>query len=97
MFYRREGIRLENSLKAASDAGFEKIIAMIHKPPDYEKGHDSVFTGLMEKYKVDKVIYGHLHGSALKSAFQGIRNGVEYIMTSGDFINFDPVLIENDE
>lgn len=97
VIYRREGIRLENSLKAASDAGFEKIIAMIHYPPVNEYGHDSVFTGLMEKYKVDKVIYGHLHGSALKSAFQGIRNGVEYIMTSGDFINFDPLLIENDE
>ena len=97
VIYRREGIRLENSLKAAVDAGHTDIIAMIHYPPVNEYGHASVFTALMEKYRVRKVIYGHLHGAALKNVFQGIRNGVEYIMTSGDFIQFDPVLIENDK
>lgn len=92
--YRREGIRLENSLKAARAAGYQDIIAMIHYPPMNEYGQDSVFTDLMEQYGVRKVIYGHLHGQALKNVFQGLRNGVEYIMTSGDFIQFDPVLIE---
>lgn len=95
--YRREGIRLEHSLKAARDAGYERIIAMIHYPPVNEYGHDSVFTELMEKYKVSKVIYGHLHGLALKNVFQGIRNGVEYIMTSGDYLQFDPILIEDEK
>ncbi len=95
--YRREGIRLENSLKAARSGGYDKIIAMIHYPPVNEYGHDSVFTRLMEQYGVRKVIYGHLHGAALRNVFQGVRNGVEYIMTSGDFIQFDPVLIEKDE
>ncbi len=92
--YRREGIRLENSLQQALAAGHSDIIAMIHYPPVNEYGHDSVFTELMEKYKVRKVIYGHLHGAALNNVFQGMRNGVEYIMTSGDFLRFDPVLIE---
>lgn len=92
--YRREGIRLENSLQQAVKAGHRDIIAMIHYPPMNEYGHDSVFTDLMEKYEVRKVIYGHLHGAALYNVFQGKRNGVEYIMTSGDFIQFDPVLIE---
>lgn len=93
--YRREGIRLENSLAAAVSAGHTDIIAMIHYPPVNEYGHDSVFTEIFEKYKVRKVIYGHLHGAALKNVFQGVRNGVEYIMTSGDYLNFDPLLIED--
>lgn len=92
--YRREGIRLENSLKAAVKAGYHDIIVMIHYPPMNGYGHDSVFTKLVEKYSVRKVIYGHLHGAALYNVFQGKHNGVEYIMTSGDFIQFDPVLIE---
>lgn len=95
VIYRREGIRLENSLKAARDAGYKDIIAMIHYPPMNEYGEDSLFTRLMEGYGVRKVIYGHLHGAALKNVFQGMRNGVQYIMTSGDFIRFDPVLIES--
>ncbi|PKK39041.1 Ser/Thr protein phosphatase family protein [Clostridiaceae bacterium JG1575] len=92
--YRREGLRLENSLKAARGAGYQDIIAMIHYPPTNERGEDSVFTTLLEAYGVRKVIYGHLHGNALKNVFQGMRNGVEYLMTSGDFLHFDPLLIE---
>lgn len=95
--YRREGIRLENSLRSARDAGYTDLIAMIHYPPVNEYGQDSVFTALMEAYGVRKVIYGHLHGAALKNVFQGMRNGVEYIMTSGDFIRFDPVLVEQEK
>lgn len=93
--YRREGIRLENSLAAATAAGHTDIIAMIHYPPVNEYNQNSAFTDLLEKYKVRKVIYGHLHGAALKNVLQGDRNGVEYIMTSGDFLNFDPILIED--
>ena len=94
--YRREGIRLENSLSKATSAGYTDLIVMIHYPPVNEYNQDSVFTDLLEKYKVRKVIYGHLHGAALKNVLQGDRNGVEYIMTSGDFLNFDPILIEAD-
>lgn len=91
--YRREGIRLELSLSAAQKAGYEKIIAMIHYPPMNEFREDSLFTQMFEKYNVETVIYGHLHGPALNNAFQGNRNGVHYIMTSGDFLNFDPILL----
>lgn len=92
--YKREALRLENSLKSAVSAGYSKIICMIHYPPVNEHKDDSVFTSLFEKYGVKKVIYGHLHGNALKNLLEGNRNGVEYIMTSGDYLNFDPVLIE---
>lgn len=90
--YKREAIRLENSIKPSLKEG-KKIIAMIHYPPFNEKGEDSVFTEIFESYSVEKVIYGHLHGPSLKGAFNGIRKGVEYLCTSSDYLNFKPKLL----
>lgn len=91
--YLREGIRLENSLKSAMGQNAKKIIAMIHYPPFNERKEPSIFTELFKSYPVEKVIYGHLHGPALKSAFTGIKDGIEYICTSGDYLDFKPKLI----
>ena len=43
----------------------------------------------MKKYNVKTCIYGHIHGEAGKDAIQGEINGIKYIMTSSDQINFD--------
>ena len=91
--YAREQIRLRLSLDAAVKDGFKKFICMIHYPPTNERFEDSAFTEIFEEYSVEKVIYGHLHGPSLNRVLQGERNNVEYIMTSCDFINFDPVRI----
>ena len=48
---------------------------------------------LFKEYKVEKVVYGHLHGPSNVKAIEGDINGVEYIMTSCDFIDFDPIKI----
>lgn len=89
--YKREILRLRMSLDAAKKSGFEKIIVMIHYPPVNEKGEKSLFTELFEEYKVETVLYGHLHGRALKNAFTGVHNGINYILTSGDFLDFMPL------
>ncbi len=91
--YAREQIRLRLSLDAAVKDGYNKIICMIHYPPTNERFEDSAFTNIFEEYSVEKVIYGHLHGPSLNRVLEGDRNNVEYIMTSCDFINFDPVRI----
>lgn len=91
--YDRELIRLRLSLEAAQKDGYEKFICMIHYPPTNEKFNSSGFIEIFNEFKVEKVIYGHLHGPALGKVIQGIYDGVEYIMTSCDFINFDPVKI----
>ncbi len=91
--YHREQIRLRLSLDAARSKGYENIIAMIHYPPTSETFEDTAFTDIFEEYKVKKVIYGHLHGPSLNRVLQGERKGVEYIMTSCDFIDFNPVKI----
>ena len=54
---------------------------------------DSNFTKICEEYNVETVIYGHLHGKCLNRVLEGERNGVNYIMTSADYLDFDPKLI----
>lgn len=86
--YLRELNRLELSLKSIP-AGFRKI-AMMHYPPfSIEKG-ETEFTRLFEKYGVEKVIYGHIHGSFnFNRGYDNISiNGVEYILTSCDYLKF---------
>jgi len=92
--FRREVLRLKMSLDAAKKRGFQKFIVMIHYPPVNETFKDSEFTDIFEEYGVETVIYGHLHGKSLQRVMTGERNGVEYILTSGDYIGVDPVLIK---
>lgn len=87
----REQIRLRLSLDSAKNAGYTKFIVMIHYPPFGEEGKDSDFMKIFKEYQVEKVIYGHLHGPSNIKAIEGNIEGVEYIMTSCDFINFNPV------
>lgn len=91
--YSRELIRLRLSLDSAKKAGFDKFIVMLHYPPTNEKFEESDIVKILKEYNVEKVIYGHLHGPALRRVLEGVNDGVEYIMTSGDYIDFDPVKI----
>lgn len=91
--YSREAIRLKLSLDEAKKNGFSKFIVMLHYPPTNEKFMDSNFTKICEEYNVETVIYGHLHGKCLNRVLEGERNGVNYIMTSADYLDFDPKLI----
>ncbi|APF27974.1 calcineurin-like phosphoesterase family protein [Clostridium sporogenes] len=91
--YRRELIRLRLSLDAAKKAGIEKFIVMLHYPATNDKFEDSPITELLKEYNVEKVIYGHLHGISTTRSLEGLRDGIEYYLTSCDHINFNPVKI----
>lgn len=93
--YLRELIRLRLTLDAAKRklAPGDSIIAMLHFPPFNERQEQSGFTLLMEEYGVNIVLYGHLHGIAAGSAFEGERNGVQYHMVACDYLGFKPKLI----
>lgn len=88
--YSRELIRLRLSLDSAKKSGFNKFIVMIHYPPTNEKFEESDFIKIFKEYNVEKVIYGHLHGPSLYKVLNGEKDGIEYIMTSADYINFNP-------
>jgi predicted phosphohydrolase len=93
--FRRELVRLKLTLDAANrirkPAGM--LIAMLHFPPFDERADPSGFSGLLEEYRVDIAVYGHLHGIPAGSAFEGMRGGVDYKMVSCDYIGFKPKLI----
>lgn len=89
--YDRELIRLRLSLDMAKNAGYSKFIVMVHYPPTNENYDETEFTKVFKEYGVEKVIYGHLHGPSNFKIKNDTVDGVEYINTSSDFINFDPI------
>lgn len=93
--YNREITRFKLSLDSAVKAGYKDIIAMIHYPPFNDRHEESEFTQLVEQYGVEKVIYGHIHGPILKK-ISGyiIKNNVDYILTSCDYLDFKPIKIK---
>lgn len=91
--YTRELNRLRLSLESASKGGFERRIVMLHYPPMNEKFLESGFVQIFKEYNVEKVIYGHLHGPSLSKALNGVLDDIEYIITSGDYLDFDPIKI----
>ncbi|MCR3758814.1 metallophosphoesterase [Clostridium felsineum] len=92
--YKREIIRLRLSIDAAVKKGYSKIIVMFHYPPFKDESSLSEFTEVLEEYNVEKVVYGHIHGPALKNVQGRIsKNNIEYILTSCDYIKFNPIKI----
>lgn len=83
----REVIRLELTLESASKIREDGdiLICMMHYPPTNFTKDDSEFTNLIEKYKVDKVVYGHLHGLK-KMATSFVKNNISYYLTSCDIV-----------
>lgn len=87
--YQRELIRLEMSLKAARALSRDMpLVCMMHYPPRTPGQATTGFTQLLETYRVDTLVYGHLHGPSLKNAFQGKAGGVNYLCTSCDGLDF---------
>lgn len=93
--YKRELLRLESSLKAAKDGGYDEIIGVLHYPPTNEKKQLSGFTELFEKYNVKKVVYGHLHDADAKNNKDAVNlNGVSYKLVSLDGLDGCPIKIK---
>ena len=90
---KRENDRLKLSIESGiNQFGRDKeIIAFIHYPPFYkEMVPDEInFRLTMEKYGVKKCIYAHLHGESHNEAIEGKINGINYILSSSDYLKFD--------
>lgn len=91
--YRREVLRLRMSIEAAIKAGVEKIIVMLHYPPVTRISKSREMLEVIREFNVEKVIYGHIHYDSRNICINGDYNSTEYICTSADIINFNPVRI----
>jgi len=90
--YKRELHRVGLSLSEAVKDDYKKIILMLHFPPTNDKKDESGFTEIIKQYKIELVVYGHLHGSDyFNSSLQGEIDGTRYVLTSCDYLKFDPI------
>ena len=90
--YKREIVRLENSLSSVKQP-VDEIIVMMHYMPTNEKHEQSGFIDILKKYNVNTVIYGHLHARAQKCCLPKVSWGINFHLVSADYLNFTPVLI----
>lgn len=89
--YEREVLRLEMALQEAAKLQ-KPIIAMLHYPPLLKEHQDSEFCQLLRRYQVHSCVYGHVHGE-MESTFEGQKDGIRYVNTSIDRLDFTPLLI----
>ena len=87
--YQRELLRMELSLKCAKKLSQDELmIVLTHYPPTDVLGNPNAMTALFEKYGVNEVVYGHLHGTANQFAFVGNVGSVSYHPVSCDGLDF---------
>lgn len=87
--FERELIRLRISLEAAMGIlNGRPLIVMTHYPPLSEALRDTPVTRLLREYPVAAVLYGHLHGTGIQSAFNGVADGIPYRLVSCDALGF---------
>ena len=86
----RELIRLKMSLdEARKIADGKEIIGLIHYPPFNSKFEKSPFSDLFSEAGVKTVVYGHLHGTHVRTKEGAVNiDGVNYFLTSCDFLDF---------
>lgn len=86
--YDRELIRIKlslDSMKKIRKDG-DVVIFMTHFPPFNSKLAKSPFTELFSQYKVDCVVYGHLHGKGIRVVPTAQIDGVKYVLSSCDLV-----------
>lgn len=93
--YEREVGRLRLALDrlAAQKADYNQLIVALHYPPTNSAKDSSDFTKLIDEFKADACVYGHLHGEWTREGLTGKRGSTTYHLVSADFVNFTPARI----
>lgn len=90
----RELGRLELSLKEGiTKYGEDKpIFVFMHYPPITNSAiinkSELKFVELMQQYKVERCMYGHLHSHSHKDAIEGKVQEIDFRLVSGDYLDF---------
>ena len=90
--YRRELIRMENSLKTVNP-GIKEIIVITHFRPVNDRHEKNEFIELFQRYGVTTVVYGHLHDASTSLCLPDSW-GINFYLASADFVNFTPIFIK---
>jgi len=89
--FERELGRLEASLKCLNKNAHLRI-AMTHYPPIGADLAPSRASALLQKYRVDICVFGHLHNVKKELPLFGTsEEGIDYRLVSADYCDFSPV------
>jgi uncharacterized protein len=86
----RELGRLEMSLQSM-DPQAKLRIAMTHYPPIGANLQDSRASRLLEKYHIDRCVFGHLHNVKKEQPLFGTHHGIRYELAAADYLDFKPL------
>lgn len=90
----RELGRLKMSLAAPeTDTPGEKI-AFLHYPPYAVQRASRIIHDCLVESGVTRCYYGHLHAAAIRHAFGGEADGIQYRLISADGLRFCPILVQ---
>jgi predicted phosphohydrolase len=93
--YEREVGRLRSGLALLDNRRdeYDFLIVALHYPPTNGRHDPSGFTELIDQYRADACIYGHLHGDDIRTALTGKRGATDYYIVSADAVDFAPAEI----
>jgi len=91
----REVGRLETSIKKAEEASKEPLV-FLHYPPICNGYCCEEIMNVLKEHNVKNCYFGHLHGRAADTAFEGEYDGIIFRLISCDHTHFAPVIVRND-
>jgi len=90
--FEKELKRLELSLSLLDKKASFRI-ALTHYPPIGADLAPSEVSSILEKFKIDVCVFGHLHSIKPGALPFGKMNGVRYVFASADYLEFAPIKI----
>ena len=91
--FNREIHRLKLSLETLT-SDYDTLIVMFHYMPVNSQHEKNELIELMQDYKVDYCVYGHLHGrKSHQVCITEKKWGIEFKLVSADYLNFSPAVI----
>ena len=90
----RELLRLEASLRAGGE--LEKIV-FLHYPPIFQNYRCEEILELLQKYRVKRCYYGHIHGRGCPLAFNGWIGCTKFQLVSADHLRFEPLEVSMED
>ncbi len=91
--YDREIARIELSIASAKNP--ENIVLFTHFPPILKDFRENEMVDLLNKHKIKKCVFGHIHSAGIKNAIEGDIGGTQYLLVSCDYREFMPVKISD--
>lgn len=86
----RECGRLKTAIDAAYATGKEPLV-FLHYPPVTNERECTPIMNVLRESGIEKCYYAHLHGAAIRHAFQDERDGIRFQLISADSMKFCPL------